>query len=115
MNFRKHPVIFIGFAFALLSLIFNIVWILLFHMAHVYDIVHVFPVILIYEPIINAIGGYVTTEFIFLPLAILIDFIIGLLVGLFAKRFVKTNFIIILIISFAVYWIVITYQWLPII
>lgn len=117
-NFIKSkPILAGGVIFAILSLIGNILSILLIDMAHIYDIIHVFPTIIIYEPIIEAIGGLVPSEYIFIPLAVVIDFIIGIILGFILKKVIKVekNYLIGLIISFLVYWIIVTYQWLPII
>jgi len=114
---KNKPILAAGVIFALLSLVGNIISILFIDMAHIYDIIHVFPTILIYEPIVDMIGGIVTSEFIFIPLALIIDLIIGMILGFVLNKFVKTekSYLIGLIIMFLVYWIVVTYQWLPII
>ena len=112
----KHPIWFGAITFGLLSLLCNTLWILAFNMAHIYDIIHVIPVIFIYEPIISILGGLVPTEFIFVPLAVMIDSMMGCVFALILKRLVKDKFIYMwsIIGAFAVYFIVITYQWLPI-
>lgn len=105
-----------GIIIGILSLIGNILSVMLLNQPHIYDIVHAIPTILVYNPIINAIGGRVPSELIFIPLAVIIDFIIGLIIGAIFKKFSKTEsgYLWGIIISFLVYWIIITYQWLPI-
>lgn len=114
---KNKPILLGGIVFILLSLIGNIMSILFMDMAHIYDVIHIFPTILIYEPIIHMVGGIVISEFIFIPLALIIDFIIGMILGVVLNKFTKTekSYLIGLIIIFLVYWIVVTYQWLPII
>lgn len=111
-----HPVIASGISFGILSFMTNIIWIRAFNMAHIYDVIHVFPIIFAYEPIIDALGGGIQSQYIFMPMAIIIDILIGALVGLVIRRYAKTNlvWIISMILSFLIYFIVITYQWLPI-
>lgn len=113
---KRNPVLGCGIAFAILSLIGNIISILIMDMAHIYDIVHVFPTVFIYGPIIKMTTGYVPSEFIFIPLIVIIDFVIGMLGGYILKKFIKTEngYLIGLIIMFLIYWFGITYQWLPI-
>ena len=113
---KNHPVITSGIIFGVLSLITNIIWITAFGMAHIYDIIHVAPTVLVYPPIIKTIGGLAGSEYLFLPLAIIIDVIIGLLIGLIVKHCAKTSLarMVSIFIAFAIYFIVITYQWLPI-
>lgn len=114
---QNKKVLSCGFIFAILSFIGNVLSILIINNAHIYDIVHAIPTVIIYEPIVNRMGGYVSSEFLFVPLAVFIDFIIGIVLGIILKKTTKTekSYLIALIISFLVYWIVITYQWLPII
>lgn len=106
-----------GIIFGLLSIIVNILSVMLIGQAHIYDIIHAFPTVIVYDPIINALGGYVASELIFIPLAVLIDFIIGIIIGLILKKFTKTreSYMVGILILFIVYWVLITYQWLPII
>lgn len=53
---RKRPLLFSGLIFLLLSFLFNIFEILFIKSAHINDIIHVFPTIFIYEPIINILN-----------------------------------------------------------
>ncbi|MEG0857773.1 MAG: hypothetical protein RSG52_14995 [Terrisporobacter sp.] len=105
-----------GIIFGLLSLIGNILCVILINQAHIYDIIHAFPTAIIYEPIINSMGGYVASHFIFVPLAVIMDFVIGLIVGFILKKSTKSeqSYLLGVILSFLVYWILVTYQWLPI-
>lgn len=113
---RRHPVLFGILFFGSLSLVLNTIWILLFKMAHVYDIVHLFPTILIMDPILEAAGGYIPTQFVLLPIAVVIDIIIGALSGFVIGKIAKKEktYMVSLTVVFAVYWIIVTYQWLPI-
>ena len=113
---KRNPLLGGGITFALLSLIGNIISILIKDMAHIRDIVHVLPTVIIYEPIIKMTTGYVPSEFVFIPLVVIIDFVIGMLVGYILNKFTKTenSYLIGLIIIFLIYWVGITYQWLPI-
>ncbi len=85
-------------------------------MAHVYDVIHVFPIIFFMEPIIEKIG-YMATPFMLLPIAVVFDFISGLLFGWIAKKLTKTPlaYVVALLLLFSFYWVVITYQWILII
>lgn len=105
-----------GIIIGLLSLIGNVLSIMIIKQPHIYDIIHAVPTILVYNPIINMMGGNVPSEFIFIPLAVIIDFIIGMIIGFILKKITKSEngYLIGIIISFLVYWILITYQWLPI-
>lgn len=121
MNNIKHfienkKVLSAGIIFGLLSIILNILSVMIIGQAHIYDIIHAIPTIIVYNPIINALQGYVPTELIFVPLAVVIDFVIGMIIGLILKKFTKTkeSYMIAVLISFIVYWVLITYQWLPI-
>ncbi|MGM9986112.1 MAG: hypothetical protein ACI35O_02685 [Bacillaceae bacterium] len=114
---EKNPIIFSGLLFAILSLLLNALSILSIGMAHIYDIIHAFPTIFIYNPIIEAMNGYVPTEFIYVPLAVLLDGLIGLLVGWIGTKIVKKKtqqYVIFIVLFFCIYWFGITYQWLPI-
>lgn len=113
----KRPMLFGGVFFLLLSFIFNIIEILIFKSVHIYDIVHIFPTILIYEPIINALGGFKLNQIYYIPLTCIIDFLIGTILGLILSKFKYTqnHFLISLIIIFLFYWFLITFQWLPLI
>ena len=53
----KKPVLFGGLLFLLLSFLFNIIEILIFKSTHIKDIIHIFPTIFVYEPIINILGA----------------------------------------------------------
>lgn len=113
----KSPVLFGGVLFLLLSFIFNMVEILIFKSAHINDIIHICPTILVYEPIINALGGFKLNQIYYIPLACIIDFFIGLALSFILGKFkyTKNYFFISLIIIFLIYWFFITFQWLPII
>ena len=113
---ENRPVLFGGIAFGIASLMLNCLYIIFFNMAHVYDVLHVFPIIFLMEPIINKVG-YLATPFMFLPIAVVIDFICGLLIGWIAKKLTKTSlaYVVALLLLFGFYWVVITYQWILII
>lgn len=108
--------LFGGVFFLLLSFIFNIIEILIFKSAHINDIIHVFPTIFIYEPIINAIGSYNFIEIYYTPLACLIDFVVGLIISFILTKFeyTRNHFLVSLVLIFLFYWIFVTYQWIPI-
>ncbi|MGG7165557.1 hypothetical protein [Clostridium ihumii] len=114
---QNRKVLSCGFIFAILSFVGNALSILIMNNAHIYDIIHAIPTVIIYEPIVNKMGGYVSSEFLFVPLAVFIDFIIGIVLGFILKKTTKTekSYLVSATILFLVYWIVITYQWLPII
>ncbi|MEF9990898.1 MAG: hypothetical protein RRZ84_00610 [Romboutsia sp.] len=114
---KNKPILASGMMFAILSLIGNIVFIIITGTSHIYDIVHAIPTIFIYEAIIEKMGGIVTTEFIFVPLAVIMDFVIGIVFGAVLNKFNKNknNYLFGVIIVFLIYWIIVTYQWLPII
>jgi len=103
--------------FLLLSFIFNLIEVLIFKSAHINDIIHVFPIILIYEPIITALGGFKLNQICYIPLAVMIDFLIGIVLTfiLIKFKYTKKNFLISLIIIFLFYWFIVTFQWIPII
>lgn len=113
----NSPTLFGGLFFLLFSFIFNLIDVLIFKSAHIYDIVHVFPTILIYEPIINALGGFKLNQIYYVVLAVIIDFLIGIILSFILTRFrlTKKYFLISLIITFLFYWFIVTIQWLPII
>lgn len=113
---ENKKVLSAGIIFGLLSIILNILSVMIIGQAHIYDIIHAFPTIIVYDPIISALQGYVPTELIFIPLAVVIDFVIGMIIGLILKKFTKTkeSYVIALLISFITYWVLVTYQWLPI-
>lgn len=110
-----HPVLFGGLLFGALSLMLNVFWIVVFQMAHVNDIVHVFPAILIVSAFLPMMGGFVSSQFVFVPIAVIMDLLVGLLVGWVAGKVWRTPkaYFLGLALSFGVYWIVITYQWIP--
>ena len=114
---RKRPLLFSGLIFLLLSFLFNIFEILFIKSAHINDIIHVFPTIFIYEPIINIFNLGKLNQIYFVPLAVIIDFFIGIVIGfIFTKvKYTKNNLLISLIIAFFIYWFIITFQWIPII
>ena len=103
--------------FLLLSFIFNLIEVLIFKSAHIYDIIHVFPIILVYEPIINALGGFKLNQICYVPLAVIIDFLIGIVLSfiLIKFKYTKKNFLISLIAIFLFYWFIVTFQWILII
>ena len=113
----KKPVLFGGLFFLLLSFIFNMIEILIFKSAHINDIIHIFPTILVYEPIINALEGLKLNQIYYIPLACIIDFLIGLALSFILSKFkyIKKHFLISLIITFLIYWFFLTFQWIPII
>lgn len=113
----KKPVLFGGLFFLLLSFLFNMIEILIFKSAHIHDIIHIFPTILVYEPIINILGGFKLNQIYYIPLACIIDFLIGLALSFVLSKFkyTKNHFLISLIIIFFIYWFFVTFQWLPII
>lgn len=114
---KKHPVWMGGILFAAVALLMNIFWILVVGTAHMNDIVHAIPVILVYSPIIDLLGGLVPTDFIFVPFIMLMDGVVGMIVGAILGKFTKTEntYWVVLALVAAVYFIVITFQWLPII
>lgn len=114
---KKNTVLFGGIFFILLSFILNMIEILIFKSVHINDIIHIFPTILIYETIINAFGGLKLNQIYYIPLACIIDFLIGLCLSFILSKFkyIKKHFFISLIIIFFIYWFFITFQWLPII
>ena len=117
-NFNlKKPVLFGGLLFLLLSFLFNIIEILIFKSAHINDIIHIFPTIFVYEPIINILGGFKLNQIYYIPLACIIDFLIGLFLSFILSKFkyTKNHLLISLIITFLIYWFFVTFQWLPII
>lgn len=113
----KKPVLFGGLLFLLLSFIFNMIEILIFKSAHINDIIHIFPTILVYEPIINALEGLKLNPIYYIPLSCIIDFLIGLVLSFILSKFkyIKNHFLISLIITFLIYWFFLTFQWIPII
>ena len=113
----KSPILFGGALFLLLSFLFNIIEILIFKSTHIYDIVHIFPTILIYEPIINALGGFKLNQIYYIPLACVVDFLMGVILSFILSKFkyTKNHFLINLIIIFLFYWFLVTFQWLPLI
>lgn len=113
---ENRPVLFGGIAFGIASLVLNCLYIIFFNMTHVYDVLHVLPVIILMEPIIDKVG-YLSTPLMLLPIAIVLDFVCGLLFGWIAKKLAKTPlaFVVALILLFGFYWVVITYQWIMII
>lgn len=102
----KKPVLFGGLLFLLLSFLFNIIEILIFKSAHINDIIHIFPTILVYEPIINILGGFKLNQIYYIPLACIIDFLIGLFLSFILSKFkyTKNHLLISLIITFLIYW-----------
>lgn len=113
---ENKKVLATGIIFLLLSTITNIISVMLINQAHIYDIIHAIPTVIVYDPIINALGGYVATELIFVPLAVIIDFVIGIIIGLVLRKITKTqeSYLLSVLISFVVYFVLVTYQWLPI-
>ena len=107
----KKPVLFGGLLFLLLSFLFNIIEILIFKSAHINDIIHIF------RTIINILGGFKLNQIYYIPLACIIDFLIGLALSFVLSKFkyTKNHFLISLIIIFFIYWFFVTFQWLPII
>lgn len=117
-KFRKHPVLSVGILFVIFSLIINTAMILIAGRAYSNDIVHAVPTILFYEYVLDGIlGGLLTTEFYLLPVILVIDFIIGIIVGFILNKAIKkeSKYFIALAIIFVLYWFVICFQWLPII
>lgn len=114
---KKNTVLFGGIFFILLSFILNMIEILIFKSVHINDIIHIFPTILIYETIINAFGGLKLNQIYYIPLACIIDFLIGLCLSFILSKFkyIKNHFLISLIITFLIYWFFLTFQWIPII
>ena len=118
-NFIKNHNNWFAFIFFLgMSFLFNCFSIVFLSIAHVYDIIHFFPTIFSFEYIISPLlNNLVITEFIFVPLAIFIDGLIGLILNKALRKIFKKekSYIISLIISFLFYWFIVTFQWLPII
>lgn len=113
---KNRKVLSAGIIFALASLIGNILSVLIIGMAHIYDIIHVLPVVIIYELLTMIMEEFVVFDLILVLLAVIIDFIMGIVIGFILKKTIKkeNSYLIGLIISFLVYWIIITFQWLPI-
>ena len=113
----KKTVLFGGLLFLLLSFIFNMIEILIFKSAHINDIIHIFPTILVYEPIINALEDLKLNQIYYIPLACIIDFLLGLVLSFILSKFkyIKNHFLISLIITFLIYWFFLTFQCIPII
>ena len=113
----KKPVLFGGLLFLLLSFVIHLIEIRNYKSAHLNDISHIFPTILVYEPIINILGGFKLNQIYYIPLACIIDFLIGLFLSFILSKFkyTKNHFLISLIIIFFIYWFFVTFQWLPII
>ena len=113
---RNRPILFGGIAFGAVSLLLNCLYIIFFNMAHVYDVIHVLPIIFLVEPIIDKVG-YLATPFMLLPIAVVLDFVCGLLFGWIAKKLTKTPlaYVVALLLLFGFYWVVITYQWILIV
>lgn len=80
-------------------------------MTHIYDIVHVFPTIFIYEPVMSRLGSIVSSEFIFVPIVMIIDFNIGEIIGFKLSEFTKCekSYITDLIFIFLIYLLGITF------
>lgn len=110
---KNRPVLMGGIAFAIGSIVFNTLSIILFGRAHVNDIVHVWPIVLLIEPFIDQF----ISPWMLLPLAVLIDFIAGLFFGWLSMKFTKTPraYIVSLVALFILYWVVITFQWILIV
>ena len=110
---ENRPVLFGGIAFGIVSLVLNCLYIIFFNMAHVHDVIHAFPIIFLMEPIIDKVG-YLATPFMLLPIAVVLDFICGLLFGWISKKITKTSlaYVVALLLLFGFYWVVITYQWI---
>ena len=84
---------------------------------HINDIIHVFPTIFVYDAIMHIFNLGKLNQIYFVPLALIIDFFIGAIIGfIFTKvKYLKNNLLISLIIAFFIYWFIITFQWIPII
>lgn len=113
---KKNWALKTALAFGIGSLILNLLSVGLLQSAHIYDIIHAIPVIFIYEPIINGLGGGIPSPLIYVPLAVLLDALIGALIGIGLGKWLKkdTYQFIGILVSFAIYWIAITFQWLVI-
>lgn len=114
---KKHPIWSFGVIFGVLSLICNLIWFGFAGSTHAYDIIHAIPVIFIYTPIIELMGGGMQSSIIYLPLLVIMDALIGMIVGAISYKINKSGQQqgLIVGLSFAVYWILVTFQWLPII
>ncbi|MGL4346243.1 MAG: hypothetical protein ACRCTE_13675 [Cellulosilyticaceae bacterium] len=112
---KTNPIVYTALCFGVASLILNIVSVWLLKTAHINDIIHVFLTIFIYGPIVEWLGGGIPHAMIFVPLAVIVDMLVGVLVGLGIRKWVKkdTYHTIGIWVSFAIYWILITFQWLP--
>lgn len=114
---KSKPVLSGGIIFSLCSIIGNILSIQVMGMAHVYDIIHAFPIVILYDYIIEIVGNVYNSEYIIVPIAVIIDFLIGIIVGFILTKLKKTekSYLIYLGVIFLIYWIIVTFQWLPII
>ncbi|MGL4736442.1 MAG: hypothetical protein ACRCW2_03200 [Cellulosilyticaceae bacterium] len=111
---KKSWVLRVAIAFGIGSLILNLLSIWLLDAAHIYDIVHAIPVIFIYQPIIEWLGGGMPEPIIYVPLAVLLDALMGAIIGWGVGKWIKkdTYLWIGILVSFAIYWIAFTFQWL---
>lgn len=110
---NRSPILSGGLLFGTSSLLVNFLSVLFLGAAHVFDIVHIFPVIgllviLPEEP--NALWPLVV-------IALIVDVLIGLLTGAVLKKMGKRDgsYLAIMILCMLVYHIAICFQWLPII
>lgn len=111
---KKSWVLRTAVAFGLGSLILNLLSVWLLGTAHIYDIIHAIPVIFVYEPIIKLLGGGMPSPLIYIPLAVLLDGLMGAVIGWGLGKWIKkdTYQVIGILGSFAIYWIAVTFQWL---
>lgn len=110
---NKYPVASGGLIFGISSVIVNFLSIVFMGMAHVFDIVHIFPVI----GLLSVLPEEPNAQWPLLIIALIVDVLIGCTTGAVMKKMEKkgVSYLGIMTLLMLIYHIAICYQWLPII
>ncbi|MEG2774409.1 MAG: hypothetical protein RR906_03285 [Acetivibrio sp.] len=109
---NRFPIIGGGLLFGAVSLVVNLLSVLYLDMAHVYDVVHILPVV----GFLSLFPKEPNSQWFLVPIALIVDFLIGLAAGFLLKKMKKKDgiYLALLTLFLLVYFIAICFQWIPI-
>lgn len=109
----RSPILSGGLLFGITSLIINVLSVALLGMAHVFDIVHIFPVL----GLLAVLPNEPNVQWPLALIALVVDVLIGCVAGAVMKKMKRKDgsYLAIMILLMLIYHIAICYQWLPII
>lgn len=110
---NRYPVLCGGIFFGAASLVINVMTLIWLGMAHVYDVVHIFPVVFL----LAVLPEEPNVQWPLAVIALVVDVLVGFLMGAILKKTKCKDgtYVSILVLSMLIFQIAICFQWIPII